>query len=318
MSKIEPLDDLTSLENQTTAVQTINSNNDKIEQALANTLSRDGSTPNAMGAALDMNGNKVINVGAPTAASDATNKGYVDDLVGGLTPELIQTISELPELVAEAELAAADAAASAEEAAGYVGAATQAPKWTTARTFTAGGDLNGTSPPIDGSADITWNFVINNGVVTGPKLSAGAAISNIGYTPVNRAGDTLQGEIINNWNPSSSLNARAVGFRGIPIRYIDTDWAFQLEDCGFMLRHGSSTGHVYGISPLSTIPYPEGYAVMIRNVGSGNVLLYRGAGVSLYKDGSGTNADVTLSQWGKCLLIHEGSNIWTVGGTGIS
>jgi hypothetical protein len=39
----------------------LNNNFNAIEQAFENTLSLDGSTPNAMGADLDMNGNQILN-----------------------------------------------------------------------------------------------------------------------------------------------------------------------------------------------------------------------------------------------------------------
>lgn len=45
-----------------TAATTLNNNNAKIEQALENTLSRDGSTPNNMQADLDMDSNDLLNV----------------------------------------------------------------------------------------------------------------------------------------------------------------------------------------------------------------------------------------------------------------
>jgi hypothetical protein len=54
---------------QTTVTQ--NANNDLIEAVIENTLSRDGSTPNTMGANLDMNNNKITNLAAPTVNSDA-------------------------------------------------------------------------------------------------------------------------------------------------------------------------------------------------------------------------------------------------------
>lgn len=43
----------------------INANNTAIENAIENTLSRDGSTPNQMNAALDMNGNMILNLANP-------------------------------------------------------------------------------------------------------------------------------------------------------------------------------------------------------------------------------------------------------------
>lgn len=49
----------------------LNANLAAIEDAIENTLSRDGTSPNQMEAELDMNANKIINLAAPTAGSDA-------------------------------------------------------------------------------------------------------------------------------------------------------------------------------------------------------------------------------------------------------
>jgi hypothetical protein len=57
--------DLTSLQNETTAIAVINANNALIETAMENTLSLDGTTPNSMGADLDMDGNNILNLPAP-------------------------------------------------------------------------------------------------------------------------------------------------------------------------------------------------------------------------------------------------------------
>ena len=66
MTKRPELDDVTNILN---GAATINSNNDKVETAFDNTLSRDGSTPNQMEADLDMNSNDILNAGQ----LDATN-----------------------------------------------------------------------------------------------------------------------------------------------------------------------------------------------------------------------------------------------------
>lgn len=50
---------------------TINANNVKITTALDNTLSRDGTAPNAMNTSLDMNNHRVINLPEPTSETDA-------------------------------------------------------------------------------------------------------------------------------------------------------------------------------------------------------------------------------------------------------
>lgn len=68
----------------TTLINTVNANNDAIEVALENTLSRDGTAPNYMDAVLDMNDNRIINVPTPIDATDGVNKQYVDDEIAAI------------------------------------------------------------------------------------------------------------------------------------------------------------------------------------------------------------------------------------------
>ena len=65
-------------------VTTYNANNDLIEAALENTLSRDGTSPNTMSANLDMNSNRVVNVSDPSGNQDAATKTYVDTSITNL------------------------------------------------------------------------------------------------------------------------------------------------------------------------------------------------------------------------------------------
>lgn len=51
-----------------------------VENAFDNTVSRDGSSPNTMEAALDMNSHRILNVGEPVADADAVTKAYVDTI----------------------------------------------------------------------------------------------------------------------------------------------------------------------------------------------------------------------------------------------
>ena len=62
MAKLTLADVSNILGNPTSAANTINNNSNLIEQALENTLSRDGTSPNQMNSDLDMNNNDVLNV----------------------------------------------------------------------------------------------------------------------------------------------------------------------------------------------------------------------------------------------------------------
>jgi hypothetical protein len=78
------LTDLANLNNPATVVATVNTNNSAIEIAIENTLSRDGSVPNTMGATLDMNSNRIVNL--PQAGSNTEPLRLIDYLTGGLAP----------------------------------------------------------------------------------------------------------------------------------------------------------------------------------------------------------------------------------------
>ena len=60
---------ITAVDNILTAGVSINDNFTNVQNAFNNTLSLDGSTPNSMGADLDMNGNNILNVNLLTATN---------------------------------------------------------------------------------------------------------------------------------------------------------------------------------------------------------------------------------------------------------
>lgn len=87
--------DVTNLNNQASAVTTINVNSQATEDALENTLSRDGTSPNTMEADLDMNSNRILNLAAPETDNEPVR--LVDlTTVAGATPSL--TLTELTDV----------------------------------------------------------------------------------------------------------------------------------------------------------------------------------------------------------------------------
>lgn len=116
MSKVV-LKTLASGYNSTTL---LNSNFDKITTGFENTLSRDGTGPNTMSSVLDMNSNRIINSGVPSAAGDVVNKGYVDSIIGTLDPASGSVIAQA---VIDAQAAASTAVAAATQASADAAAA---------------------------------------------------------------------------------------------------------------------------------------------------------------------------------------------------
>lgn len=78
------LTDLANLQNENTAVSAINANNAATETAMEKTLSRDGTSPNQMGATLDMNSHPIINLPEPQTATEPVRKEDLFDLVGSV------------------------------------------------------------------------------------------------------------------------------------------------------------------------------------------------------------------------------------------
>lgn len=104
------LADLANLQNETSAVSTINTNNGRIEEAFDKTLSRDGSSPNAMEANIDINGFTIYNLRAASAPTEAVRKQEFDQLAAATTVEALDAA------VAAAELAQDQAEDAAEDA----------------------------------------------------------------------------------------------------------------------------------------------------------------------------------------------------------
>lgn len=95
--------DLANLSNPTSAVSTINSNFQAVENAMENTLSRDGTSPNTMSADFDMNNNQILNLPEPVDPTDPVRLTDIDEF---LTASLAaQAAAEAAQAAAEEALA---------------------------------------------------------------------------------------------------------------------------------------------------------------------------------------------------------------------
>ena len=120
--KISPLADINVI---STSGPTINDNNDKIETAFDNTLSRDGSSPNQMNADIDMNNNDLLNVGFINTTSLTIQGQDVSALIAASTAAVNAAIA-----AAASQVAAASSASSASISAAAVAAQlANLPEW---------------------------------------------------------------------------------------------------------------------------------------------------------------------------------------------
>jgi hypothetical protein len=150
--------------------------------------------------------------------------------------------------------------------------------------------------------------------ITSAMLQAGVAVANIGYTPLNKAGDTATNLLIS----ATSLSPTSAGYLGAPVNEQDANYTLVLADAGRMVRANNAGAMAYTI-PAST--FPLGATLLIRNcTGSLGVLtITRGSGVVLVGAGGTTNKDWALAVGGIASIIREASNdTWVVTGTGLS
>lgn len=139
MTKVDilRLDSVTN--NDTTATSTINTNFQAIQEAMENTLSRDGSIPNFMDADLDMNSHRIINAGAPENDYDVITKGWFDEYVQDVSTVTEQALAAAAQAASGAESALISAQASAESAALAAEEAVLAKDWATKTDGTVDG-----------------------------------------------------------------------------------------------------------------------------------------------------------------------------------
>lgn len=109
------LEDIHNLTNEQSVTGTINANMERIEQAMDKSLSRDGSSPNAMEADFDMNSNRILNLPLPVANTEPVRKGEFD-VLDTTVGSLIETAEDARDAALEAQQAAETAQGLAEAA----------------------------------------------------------------------------------------------------------------------------------------------------------------------------------------------------------
>ena len=100
---IKRLDSVTK--NDTTATERINDNFKALQEAIENTLSRDGTGPNYMDADLDMNSYRIINSANPTEDNDIVNLKYVEERIGGAVEASKTAVSAASQAASSAQSA---------------------------------------------------------------------------------------------------------------------------------------------------------------------------------------------------------------------
>ena len=303
------LADVGSLQSEPSALQTMAENNQKIETALENTLSRDGSGPNQMEAPLDLNSNRIINLAPPQSGSDAARLTDVREA-------LVFEGTLVPALVTDYLLS--------NDGTGLV--------WRNAISIPGLGDLkssNNLSELTDTSVART-----NLGLGTASVVNIGTSGNNV---PVLDGSNTHSGSNVfsgttlftgkvtlggtGNHELTASptvLTESSLGTRVPPTNIRDAAYTLALSDAGGSVVHTSASAHTWTIPPQSSVAYPGTTQILLVNTGSGAVALSRGAGVALRLAGTGVDKNMSLAQHAVATLIRASSNSWYIIGPGVS
>jgi hypothetical protein len=115
----------------------------------------------------------------------------------------------------------------------------------------------------------------------------------------------------------SSLGALSSAYRDLPLTTKSAAFTFADSERGGRIRYTGAAAAAT-INPNATTAITDGACYVIRNKGTGALTITRGAGVTLYKNGSTTSADAVLAVGGVATLVRDGTDDWTITGSGIS
>lgn len=305
------LNDIASLESQASVIQTINENSAATEVALENTLSRDGTSPNQMGAVLDMNDYRAINLGAPINGSDAAR---LTDVANALSV----TATLVPSMTGNADKIMSNDGSLL--------------VWRTPAQISGLGDLTAANNLSDLASAATARA--NLGLGTAAVIATGTSGATLGLLNGNlaysgtiahtglvtfSAGATFSGTVDYRLTATpTTLNDDSIGFRGAPLNTQDATYTLVLQDSGKTVLHTSASAHTWTIPPNSSVAYPLGTVIVLANIGSGVTTVARGSGVALRISGTATDANRNIAQHGIASIFKVAADSWYISGTGVS
>ena len=336
------------------ASTTVNANSDLIEAALENTVSRDGTAPNAMSADFDMGTNRIINLAAPVGDNDAARKVDIVPGADGADGALWYVGAGSP-----GAGTGANGDMYLDSSNGDVYGPKAAGAWGSASANIRGAAGAGTgdmlkSENLSGLSNYT-TARSNLGLAIGTNVQAYDAglLSIAGLTTAaDKAIYTTASDVYATFDLTSAarslLDDASVGdmrttlglgdsatkntgtasgevaagddsrFDTLTLNTQSGAYTLVLADAGKMIRSASGT-HAWTVPPNSSVAFPIGTTIALRNgVSGGTVTITRGAGVSIYIGGETTSKDPAFAQGGMATLVKEETDVWVVTGAGLS
>jgi hypothetical protein len=188
------LADIANLENQTSAVATINANNTAIENALELTLSRDGTIPNEMVEDLDMNSNRIMNLPDPINNSEPVTLAF------GLA-NYGNSLVNANAAAASASAASASASAAASSASSASTSATNSAT-SASNSASSAADSAASAAIAQAAAGTNISGMTNHGVMIATGTNSGTSLGVmtdgqllVGQSAANPQAKTITGDV---------------------------------------------------------------------------------------------------------------------------
>jgi hypothetical protein len=341
------LSDLASLANQASAIATINANNALIETALENTLSRDGTSPNGMGADLDMNSNSIINLPDPVSDQEAATKSYVDSLLednnlgegdlvlpGSTTSNaLVRWGSTTGGTLKDSPITVDDAGV----ATGITGLATALSELTLANTGLHLLDTNAShdlivKPGSNLSADRTLTVETGDADRTlalnaNLTVSAAVTLDQAVATTISPTFVTPTVTSINVGSTSTTVSESAAGviavegvplYSNVPVNSQSAAYTTVLADAQKFILHptADNNARTFTIDSNANVAYPIGTCITFIN--QINTVTISITSDTLTWAGSASTGSRTLAAGGMATAIKVTSTLWFISGVGLS
>lgn len=338
MAKLN-LQNLSSLQNEQSAITIINNNNDAIEAAVEKTLSRDGTVPNQMTKELDMNSNRVLNLPQPLTDAEPVR---LADLNAVVVPNLGNGNVIGPVSAVGGNVAVFSGTTGKILADGGINPTTLAPKASpTISNPTFTGDTNASGITSTKTSGGTYPLVLNNtSASTADQIRMRAPNITNGdkYTRVDILGNY---QIVNHDYSQAILTLSDSGNLGVTGQFLGdgtaltgvettahasatyapitrgvnvqsgTSYTFVLSDAGKVVFFGNSSPVTVTIPHSSTVSFPVGTQIDLVSWGTGKVTFQGAGGVTIFS--LSNNKSLLGNNAGGTLITTGGNNWWLLG-----